>query len=267
MEQSASRERKKRTANTLPFVMLLALIGWVLYLWHHPIQEPVGTYIGALAFVGAVVSIVPPENSWSKAACFLVFGAFLVLEVTTLYHQRAEDRATDLAKRKEEDDRFAGLLRAQQKSFTDVLDQNQREFSATMGEVKGGPGYVFFFAMARETGELPLMMVNNNKVPIRGVDLEIINVVPKDAPDNFEQYKKSILNPRVVHIGDVQPGFKQTEFTLPPGKYFIKISTRLGVFNERLEAIRGASVPGGWHQEFCLMKENSSKILEGKCDD
>ena len=143
-------ETKRKLGNWLSLAYLLSLAVWMLYLRHHPVRPPVGTYIAFLAFVGALVSIWPPEDKWAKGACFIVFGAFLVLEITTLSHQQSEDKESDRQKRVEEDNRFANLLKEQQRSFADVLSQNQQEFNATMGGLKetvnaatGGMGFCY----------------------------------------------------------------------------------------------------------------------------
>jgi hypothetical protein len=255
----------KRMGKFLPFLTLIILTVWALYIWRHPTHAPVGIYIGILAFVAAIVSILPPDNSRAKAVWCLVFGGFLVLEIATLYQQRNIDRQADIDKKKAEDDRFAGLLKTQQDHFADVLKQNQHDFDATMGEVRGGSGYVSFLALARDSGDLPVMMLNENKGPIRGVDLEIITIPPKGAPDRLEQFAKSTFSPRLVHIGDVSPGFKQAQFTLAPGNYQIRIITRLAVYDEFLEAIRGTAVPGGWSEKSCVIKNGTSEVLKGTC--
>ena len=265
--------KHERVANSLPFVMFIILLGWSLYLAWRPLHVPVGTYIGVLAFVAAIVSIIPPCNAWSKAICFLLFGGFLVLEITTLYHQRSEDLETDRIKRIEEDTRFAGLLKEQEGNFAGVLKQNQSDFSATMREVQGDPGYVSFFAVARDSGPLPVMMENLNKGPIRGVDLEIINDLPlpgceaDTTLEDLQKYRDNMLSARSVHIGDVNPGLIAAPFTLLPGRYEIRIMTRLRTFDEHLEAIRGSAVPGGWHEEWCLIGAAPTQVLAGKCDD
>ncbi|HEV3482961.1 MAG TPA: hypothetical protein VGR97_11620 [Candidatus Acidoferrales bacterium] len=257
---------KSKVSNYLPLVTLILLAVWIIVSrlknLSHP---PVGTFIGVLAFVAAVVTILPPDSSWSKATWLIVFGGFLVLEITTLYQQRVDDLQTDREKTTQENNRFAGLLKTQQDHFADVLKQNQREFSTTMGEVKGSPGYVWFVALARTAGDLPVMMGNDNKVPIRGVDLEIVSIPPKGSLNELNQIANNVFNPRLVHIGDVSPGFQQAPFTLAPGKYDIRIITRLAVFNEHLEVIRGSSVPHGWLETFCVLKNNSSKVVRGEC--
>lgn len=83
-----------------------------------------------LGVCAAIVTIWPPDNVWSKAAWIVIFGGFLVLEITTLYRQRGEDQQTDRDKRREEDDRFATILK-----------NNQHAFEATMRNMRI-PGHV-----------------------------------------------------------------------------------------------------------------------------
>ncbi len=124
---------ESKLPNYLAFAVFAITAGWLILNWferfHHP---PVGTYIGIFAFVAGIVTIWPPQNRWAKAAWVLVFGAFLALELSTLYQQRAEDSDTEQANTKAEDDRFAGLLNTEHESFGKVLEQNQKQFDATM---------------------------------------------------------------------------------------------------------------------------------------
>ena|ERR1022692_897486 len=111
------------------------------------------------------------------------------------------------------------------------------------------------------------MIGNDNKIPVRAVDLEIVTIPGKDSPNRDQQIANSVFNPRLVHIGDVSPGFKEASFTLAPGEYDKRIITRLGVFNERIQALRGPLVRGGWQEKYCIMRNNSSKVLRGECPD
>lgn len=258
--------RGQKIIDRLPLAVLLFLGSWVwLSQQLQPKHQPVGFYIGVLAFVAAVVTIWPPEHAWAKAGWIIIFGGFLVLEITTLYQQRKEDADTADDNRVAEDNRFANVLKSQQESFARVLKQNQKQFDATIGEVRGSAGYVWFLALARDTGDLPVMMGNENKSPVRGVDLEIITIPPKESPNRDQQIANSVFNPRLVHLGDVGPGFKEAPFALAPGNYNIRIITRLGVFDERIKALRGPGVPDGWQEKSCILRNNSSVVLRGEC--
>jgi hypothetical protein len=135
------------TAKWLPLAGFVCSAGWLVVLWYwrmpHP---PVGAYIAVLAFVVAVVSVWPPENKWAKGAWFLVFGAFLILEINTLYSQRDNDRLTDQQRGIDEDNRFVRLmadehknfakaLKDQDERFEEVLTQNQKQFNATLSRL------------------------------------------------------------------------------------------------------------------------------------
>lgn len=127
--------QNKKKYNFLSVVGLLLLSLWIgvsrIFALSNP---PVGLYIGVLAFMAAIVTLWPPDNAWAKAGWLVVFGWFLVLEVNTLYNQRAEDAETARKTRIAEDNRFAGLLKVQQDSFAAVLQKSQEEFEATIRE-------------------------------------------------------------------------------------------------------------------------------------
>jgi hypothetical protein len=257
---------ESKLPNYLPFISFVATAAWIAVGWcerfHHP---PVGTYIGTFAFVAAIVTIWPPQSRWAKAAWVLVFGAFLVLELTTLYQQRKEDSNAEHDKTVAEDNRFADLLRVEHESFGKVLRLNQQQFAATMGESKGSSSYVWFLAIYRPQGDLTVMMGNDAKIPVRGVDLEIVEIPPRGTPNRDNVIWFNLMNPRLVHIGDVKPGFQEAPFALPPGRYNIRIITRMGMFHESIEALRDSALPHGWNETYCIMGRNSSTVLRGKC--
>ena len=150
-------DHDKKLAKWLPVVAFVSLVLWSLisrtFQIGHP---PVGTYIGILAFVAAVVTLWPPDSGRGNALWLLVFGGFLMQEVTTLYQQKHDDeqqRATDQMEednrfanlRTQEDNRFAALLKTQNESFGQVLKQNQDEFRETikgLGNLAGASGRI-----------------------------------------------------------------------------------------------------------------------------
>jgi hypothetical protein len=268
----------KRLANWMPALVLLVLMAWMLYLWHHPVHPPVGTYIAILAFVGAVVSIFPPDNKWAKAACFLVFGAFLVLEITTLYQQRSDDQQTDRDKRKEEDNRFACLLKDQQASFAGVLSQSQQQFAATMkqfGEnvrtITGGNSFPIV--------ESPLLQITPNTFPliiqVRGhYDLYDVEVDVARLPEldlGTQKWFKEMLagtnqNLKTAVIGNVShKAAKIIPITITASEdgsiteYSINVFARNGVTHESFR-LRKNLKSGTWESSFKVLEGN--KVLE-----
>src|ERR1017187_3328740 len=104
MEHRHPPTKKHPAHKWLPLAALAILGLWLLGSHVFKLSpSPVGFYIGVLAFVAGVVTIWPPEENWAKAAWLLVFGGFLILEITTLYQQRSEDTATIAKNRAVED--------------------------------------------------------------------------------------------------------------------------------------------------------------------
>jgi hypothetical protein len=145
--KSTTKTALQRVANWSPAVAVMLLLCW---LWIYPkfgvSHPPVGFYIAVLAFVAAIVSIMPPDNNRARAGWFIFFGAVLCFEISTLYQQRAEDIATTDTNRKLEDaqvattraledDRFAKILQSQQDNFATVLRENQKQFNGTVGKL------------------------------------------------------------------------------------------------------------------------------------
>jgi hypothetical protein len=69
--------------------MLAVVFGWYFCVIRWDLYPPPGTYIGVFAFFGAVLTIFPPNNRWSKAFWIMVFAGLLILEINTLYVERS----------------------------------------------------------------------------------------------------------------------------------------------------------------------------------
>jgi len=187
-------------ANGLPlvFIVLLALWVWVSRTLTIP-RPPVGLYIGTLAFVAGVVSIWPPEHPWAKAAWFLVFGGFLVLEITTLYEQRHDDEATANANRQLEDAHFG-----------DVLRQNQAQFEATLAKFKvlagmsqesldeatGGESYCYaeFVKGLAGPSQLTAVLLGKGRHPLSSVTVRVVDVDEMHRLSSIGQLSQATLN-------------------------------------------------------------------------
>jgi hypothetical protein len=247
-EESTSPNRNK-FVNWLPLATFGVVAIWVpasrILAVPHP---PVGMYIGVLAFVAAIVTIWPPERPWSKALWILVFGALLVLEITTLYQQRHDDEVTTDTNRKDENDRLAK-----------ILDQNQADFAATMSgmesvlskqdktllQTMGGPAFPLFLpvypAVSSPSGVvLPVNVINSVNTrgapqrPLPLVDVSVdISIVPRN--ENIREAANSMLHSPHYNLGTILPGMFVTTIQLQPGRsYDLMITTRRGFFREMI---------------------------------
>ena len=122
-------------------IAVIALLVWVAWVRTFAVYPPIGAYIAILAFLGIVITIWAPEKSWNKVAWLLVFFGVLLLEINNLYHERDENQREQLLAKKQEDDRFAGILSQNQKEFGATMERMQKltELSAeNINEVTGG---------------------------------------------------------------------------------------------------------------------------------
>ena len=79
----------------------------------------------------AVVTIWPPESHWSRAAWVGVFFCLTLLEINTLYRERTENQEQQATARKEEENRFAGILASNQKQFEATMKRSDAIMSST----------------------------------------------------------------------------------------------------------------------------------------
>jgi len=266
-----------RVVNWLPLVVFILLVCWFwtshVFTIPHP---PVGLYIGILAFMAGVVTIWPPDNSWSKAVWLLVFGGFLVLEITTLYKQQGEDQATAEANRKAED-----------RHFEDVLKQNQEDFDATMDGMKsvltkqdqallqtmGGAAYPLFLpvypAVSSPNGiVLPVKVINNintrgaPKKPLPLVDVSV-DVSIAATRGNIQEAANSMLHSPHYNLGTIIPGVFETPIQLQPGRsYNLIITTRRNFFREFVNIESGKI--GNWcmYQRFSRPTISEERLVD-----
>ena len=116
----------------LPPLVFGGAFAWLLFVhFFKPSHPPIGSYIGTLAFLVAVVTIWPPENNWSKAAWLMAFFALTGLEISTLYQDRAENQEQQMQARKKEGDAFKLIA----DGLSSAITQSQNQFSATVSRV------------------------------------------------------------------------------------------------------------------------------------
>lgn len=250
--QASVEDHDKKIAKWLPPVSILLLVIWIcisrIFVLSH---APAGTYIGILAFVAAVVTIWPPDSPWAKAAWFVIFGGLLALELNTLYEQRQKDEAQRVEDRKQEDDRFAGLLKSQQDSFAEVLRKNQQEFDSTIGrlegirrvasenldELTGGKSFCFFLmnvSPRQLEGQHRLTLFVVGKHPMHNVSAQIQTVHTKDELDVTQQ----VLSMHGIPLGEGNfiPGAHSVSEMAPLGHYFILIFAANGYSTRNLKS-------------------------------
>jgi hypothetical protein len=221
----------------------LWLLASLLFNVPHP---PVGLYIGVLAFVAGIVTIWPPDNARAKAGWFLVFGGFLVLEITTLYKQHAEDVRTADKNRADEDDRFAKVLKNQQDNFAEVLRKNQEQFHGTVSRVDHLAGLAqeslanitgedsFPYIVPQPTDPVRLYIWNRGEHILNGVT---VIIRPTDDYTNGLPFRPEL------QVGTLHPGWgKQiNNFVIQPNLnsdkddiYLIEMYTQSDTFDEVL---------------------------------
>jgi hypothetical protein len=139
----------------------------------------------------------------------------------------------------------------------------QQQFETIIGDSLGDPGYVVFGGQPTSAGDLQMMVSNTNAGIVKDVEIEIRNLPLDGKWPNHQAILESLRNPTLIHIGDVVPGFRAVPFKLPPGRYYIDITTKRGYFNEKFTAIRDSSA-NGFRYNTCIM--GKGVVLSGPCE-
>ena len=125
-------------------------------------------------------------------------------------------------------------------------------------------GYVFFSAVPRAQGDLRMLATNTGSRTSENVNIEIRTLPADRVWKNDQQMFDSYSSPRLVHIGDIEAGFRDAPFSLPYGRYYITILSKGGRFNEKLTALKDPAVTGGFRYNVCVM--DAQRVLMGVCD-
>jgi hypothetical protein len=115
----------------LPVVVFIAAFLWGISAEKLHIYPPIGTYIAVLAFLAAVVTVWPPEHPLGRAAWIFVFLLVMGFEVRNLYRDRTDRDREEMMVRSREAAQFRAII----DSLTASIQQNQKQFDATMTRV------------------------------------------------------------------------------------------------------------------------------------
>jgi hypothetical protein len=110
----------------------------ILFWWRQSHLPPPGYAVAVLGVAAAIMSIQEDMQGWQKAIWLLLMGGFLAIELRAISADRKNTADEALRERNAQDQRFADIREAQNedfktitKGFTDTLNQNEKEFSAT----------------------------------------------------------------------------------------------------------------------------------------
>jgi hypothetical protein len=252
---------RQRISSILPFATIIIIASWIaVSCFTNLARPPVGTYIGVLAFFAGLVTLFPPDNEWAKAAWFLVFGGFLVLEITTLYRQRVEDVETANNARIAEDNRFADLLAEENKNFAKVLEKNQQAFDITMGrmgglatlskeaidQVTGGDSFPAAIALTYVTDGIPgfPILVSNNGAHT----LYELSVAVAEAQDNVYR----LGDTPAINLGNLRP----YDAKLIPFRVMLPTSDA----KDRNFSVSFRARNGGWTEYLHIRREGNGFV-------
>jgi hypothetical protein len=260
-------------------VMAVGVLLWLsCVLILKPPRPPIGTYIACLACLAVVVTIWPPESTWSKAAWLVVFFACTGLEIAILYQERAENQKQQAETRRDEKDAFKAIADGLRES----MSKNQDAFDTALGkmqrldvlsheninEVTGGNGFVTIEPSIYPVDKdgMSLTAIVHGKYVIRGVGYTLNEGAPID-PNNREQ-RDAYINEfmagrsnRLVNVGDMTPkSVLVLGRVLKPSltdivHYNVTISALNGPINESLD-VKYDSVRHQWNEKVTISRRD-----------
>lgn len=264
--------------------------------WHwHPL---VGVWIGILGLLGVLVPLLRDLSKIGKVEkAVWTFVAFLLLllEVKSVYQDRNEHDQQQFQARAEQLSQFAAIAR----NLDATIATSREHFDATMNrmggilskqeksllQTMGGTGYPFFFpetplpyAAADKPFPVRVWYFNYKNVPLVDVNVDITLRPPKGQ--TLDEFLKGPIDtegtgagdpshPRHYGLGTILAGDKSflTPISLQPGhRYYLKITTRRGMFYEWINIDRNPATQGGYDLSLCLFRWSDGKLLQGKCD-
>lgn len=119
-----------------PMAVVLCSLGIVAACWaRHTLPYP-GISIGFLAAVAGIMSIRPPMSIPEKLSWAVVLGVFLVAEIHSIRKDKQVANSEAIVSKRDEDIRFANVLKDQDAAFGKILEAQNNNFSATEGDLK-----------------------------------------------------------------------------------------------------------------------------------
>lgn len=230
----------QRISNWAPVAATVLLLLW---LWTYPkfgmSHPPVGFYIAVLAFLAAVVSIMPPNNHWARAAWFIFFGAVLTFEITTLYQQRREDEAAANINRQREDEQVAMTRRLEDIRLAAILHQNRVALGEMLNTETGGDSFCYLYLSPAQTGWI-MELEKVGKYPLHSVEMQLTD-------NNVFQSEMARLHP------DIQSHRLSALNAMEQAQTRSEQSITVGDFNEPSRRLLGGHpYPNSGQQEFSL---------------
>lgn len=152
------------------------MLSFLARVWHY--HPPVGVFIAILALLGVIVPLIREKVSpREKALWTLVLLALLLLEIHSIYEDRAEHEQEQLHARNEQ---LASFNRIAQ-GIDKTIENSDREFAATMkrndsllANITGGDSFAIVYPLINPgRKDLPLFIENHGDNILTGVSVEI----------------------------------------------------------------------------------------------
>ncbi|MGB7548355.1 MAG: hypothetical protein WBM14_11445 [Terracidiphilus sp.] len=230
---------------------------------------PPGVAVAILAVVAAAMSLHRGMRGSHKALWMLIIGAFLVIELLAIVHERNEQNEQQAQALKDERNRFSDIgqgiktaIDESQKGFNATAKDSQKHFDAAMAksdalyeaeskttqlashtleQTEGGSGYCWLEPLppppSRAKGDPPWSIIvackDTTKLPV--VDVSVMIQEALSAHPTPEEAVEKAWQLLHYQLGTLSPGgWAPTQIELKPGKYNISIFSRKNAVFQQL---------------------------------
>ncbi len=239
---------------------------------------PPGVAIALIAVIAATMSIHSDMGRYHKAFWMAIIGAFLVLELVAIVHERREQARQQKSALEEARAHFGdigdgikGAITQSSQGFKETMDQfgkivrkTERVTKLTkesIEDVTGGDSFGFVVPQTFAFEEFPLRVWNHGRHQLTGVSVTIANTT------NDPNWGSGFYQP--IYIGNIGPGDSlpvpnylirpRPDPKLGQDSYWIFISAQNGSVSQSLYFRRNKKGAIPWAYSYIVTKPTSKK--------
>lgn len=248
---------------------------------------PPGVAVAIIAVVAAMMSIHPDMEREHRALWLLIIGAFLVVEIFAIAHERTEQSRQQRIALQEEQQHFNEIANG----IRSAIEKNDAHFTATMeksdalvrsstiaveiatknlGEITGGSGFAvimpdLLFPIHGGT-EYALSVYVRGKYPLSDVWIEQVEDRGSISRQQITEFNEGKTGPRAhfpvlpLHVAAMLSGVTIPRTNKMESIYKFSVNARNGITQETLRIRR--RIPGDGDLEYSIeIKDGDGKLL------
>lgn len=250
------------------FGYVLLAISTAMCLWLHLHLPSSGWGATIMVVVAAIMALRTEMGGREKWLWFVLLLIYAVLEIRAINRDRSEQNS-----------KFETIA----DGLKTTIRQGNTAISgldATLQQIIGSdesPYFVPSFPAINSGGKLLFLVkefyINSKSIPIVDVNVDVTIRPSKDEDtvhwsQRVGAFPGSPFHPWHYELGTVLPGGFESPIQLEAGnRYYFYITTRRGLFYEKINIDRNDQVPDHWSISVCLYRADTNTLIRGECKD